>query len=53
MRRAWKELCKEVGREAAGGNAIALIEIDGELPSDVLAKVRALPRVQQAKPLRF
>ena len=29
-----------VGREAPGGNAIALIEIDGELPADVLAKVR-------------
>jgi D-3-phosphoglycerate dehydrogenase / 2-oxoglutarate reductase len=42
-----------VGREAAGGNAVALIEIDGELPADVLAKVRALPQVQQAKPLRF
>jgi D-3-phosphoglycerate dehydrogenase len=42
-----------VGREAPGGNAIALIEIDGELPADVLAKVRALPQVQQAKPLRF
>ena len=42
-----------VGREAAGGNAIALIEIDGELPPDVLAKVRALPQVQQARPLRF
>ena len=42
-----------VGREAAGGNAVALIEIDGELPDDVLAKVRALPQVQQAKPLRF
>ena len=42
-----------VGREAAGGSAIALIEIDGELPPDVLAKVRALPQVQQAKPLRF
>ena len=41
------------GREAPGGNAIALIEIDGELPADVLAKVRALPQVQQAKPLRF
>ena len=25
-----------VGREAPGGNAIALIEIDGELPPDVL-----------------
>ena len=42
-----------VGRETAGGNAVALIEIDGELPDDVLAKVRALPQVQQAKPLHF
>jgi D-3-phosphoglycerate dehydrogenase len=42
-----------VGREAPGGSAIALIEIDGELPPDLLAKVRALPQVQQAKPLRF
>ena len=42
-----------VGRNAPGGNAIALIEIDGELPQEVLAKVRALPQVQQAKPLKF
>ncbi|HEY8267216.1 MAG TPA: phosphoglycerate dehydrogenase, partial [Xanthobacteraceae bacterium] len=42
-----------VGREAPGGNAIALIEIDGELPPAVLAKVQALPQVQQARPLRF
>jgi D-3-phosphoglycerate dehydrogenase len=42
-----------VGREKAGGNAIALIEIDGELPADVLAKVRALPQVQSARPLKF
>jgi D-3-phosphoglycerate dehydrogenase len=42
-----------VGREAPGGNAIALIEIDGELPPEVLAKVQALPQVQQARPLRF
>ena len=42
-----------VGHEAPGGNAIALIEIDGELPDAVLAKVRALPQVQQAKPLHF
>ena len=42
-----------VGREAPGASAIALIEIDGELPADVLAKVRALPQVQQAKPLHF
>jgi D-3-phosphoglycerate dehydrogenase len=42
-----------VGREAPGGNAIALIEIDGVLPPHVLAKVRALPQVQQARPLSF
>jgi D-3-phosphoglycerate dehydrogenase / 2-oxoglutarate reductase len=42
-----------VGREAPGGNAIALIEIDGQLPPDLLDKVRALPQVQLAKPLRF
>jgi D-3-phosphoglycerate dehydrogenase len=42
-----------VGREKAGGDAIALIEIDGDLPDDVLAKVRALPQVQSARPLKF
>jgi D-3-phosphoglycerate dehydrogenase len=42
-----------VVREAPGGNAIALIEVDGEVPADVLKKVQALPQVQQAKPLRF
>jgi D-3-phosphoglycerate dehydrogenase len=42
-----------VGRDKPGGSAIALIEIDGELSPDVLAKVRGLPQVQQAKPLRF
>ena len=42
-----------VGREAAGGNAVSLIEIDGELPPDVLKKVQELPQVQQAKQLRF
>ncbi len=42
-----------VGREVPGGDAIALIEIDGELPADVLARVRALPQVQQVKALRF
>lgn len=42
-----------VGRDVPGGNAVALIEIDGDLPEAVLAKVRALPQVQQAKPLHF
>jgi D-3-phosphoglycerate dehydrogenase len=42
-----------VGREAPGGNAIALIEVDGDVPPAVLAKVQALPQVQSAKPLKF
>lgn len=42
-----------VGRESPGGNAVALIEIDGELPEDVMAKVRALPQVQSARALHF
>jgi D-3-phosphoglycerate dehydrogenase len=42
-----------VGREAPGGSAIALIEIDGDMPPDVLAKVQALPQVTSAKTLRF
>jgi D-3-phosphoglycerate dehydrogenase / 2-oxoglutarate reductase len=42
-----------VGRDAPGGSAIALIEIDGDLPPAVLAAVRALPQVQQARPLKF
>jgi D-3-phosphoglycerate dehydrogenase len=42
-----------VGREAPGGSAVALIEIDGDLPTEVLEKVRALPQVQSARPLHF
>jgi D-3-phosphoglycerate dehydrogenase len=42
-----------VGRDAPGANAIALIEVDGEVPPEVLRKVQALPQVQQARPLRF
>ena len=42
-----------VGREKPGGDAVALIEIDGEMPDKVLDQVRALPQVQQAKPLHF
>jgi D-3-phosphoglycerate dehydrogenase len=42
-----------VGREAPGANAVALIEVDGDVPAEVLAAVQGLPQVQQAKPLRF
>jgi len=42
-----------LGRSAPGSDAIALIEIDGEIPPKVLEQVRALPLIKQAKPLRF
>ena len=42
-----------LGRESLGGNAIALVEIDGDVPDEVLAKVRQIQNVQQVKPLRF
>jgi D-3-phosphoglycerate dehydrogenase len=42
-----------LGRMEEGGDAIALVEIDGPVPAKVLEKVQALPHVHQAKPLRF
>src|ERR1700755_236499 len=42
-----------LGRVAQGGDAIALVEVDGSVPPDVLAKVQALPQVKQAKALVF
>jgi D-3-phosphoglycerate dehydrogenase len=42
-----------LGREAEGGNAIALVEVDGTVPVDVLTKVHEIPNVQQVEPLVF
>ena len=42
-----------LGRNRLGGDAIALVEVDGAVPRDVLAKVQALPQVKQAKALAF
>jgi D-3-phosphoglycerate dehydrogenase len=42
-----------LGRESPGGNAIALVEIDGGVPAEVLARVRQIQHVQQVKPLQF
>src|SRR5271167_726522 len=42
-----------LGRNKPGGDAIALVEVDGAVPADVLAKVQALPQVKQAKALVF
>ncbi len=42
-----------LGRSAPGADAIALIEVDGELGEKALADIRRLPLVKQAKALAF
>ena len=42
-----------LGRAAEGGEAIALVQIDGEISDAVVAQVQALAHVKQAKALRF
>ncbi|TNE40895.1 MAG: phosphoglycerate dehydrogenase [Alphaproteobacteria bacterium] len=42
-----------LGRSAAGGQAVALVEVDGDIDSAFLAQVRALPQVVVAKALKF
>jgi len=42
-----------LGRSAPGADAIALVEVDGGISEDILAKIRVLPLVRQAKALAF
>jgi D-3-phosphoglycerate dehydrogenase len=42
-----------LGRDRPGGQAIALVEVDGVVPADVLAGIQTIPGVKQAKPLTF
>ena len=42
-----------LGRQQEGGDAIALLAVDGQVAPDVLANLEQLPHVQQAKPLEF
>jgi D-3-phosphoglycerate dehydrogenase len=42
-----------LGRDAPGGNAIALVEVDGIVPPEVIDKIKRLPHVQRVQPLRF
>ncbi|GBD47762.1 phosphoglycerate dehydrogenase [Methylopila sp. Yamaguchi] len=42
-----------LGRAAAGGDAIAIVQIDGDIPDAVVAQVQALEHVKQARALRF
>ncbi len=42
-----------LGRYSPGGDAIALVQIDGEVAESVMQQVRALPQVRQARQLTF
>ena len=42
-----------LGREKEGGSAICLIEVDSDVPQDLLDKIEALPNVVQAKSMKF
>ncbi|MGB3865041.1 MAG: phosphoglycerate dehydrogenase [Xanthobacteraceae bacterium] len=42
-----------LGRHKQGGDAIALVEVDGAVPDDVLDDIRQLPQVKQVKALTF
>jgi D-3-phosphoglycerate dehydrogenase / 2-oxoglutarate reductase len=42
-----------LGREAAGGDAIALVGVDQDVPEKTLAAIKALPQVRYVKLLSF
>ena len=42
-----------LGRRAAGGEAVALVAVDGEVPADVLSELSGLPGVREVVPLHF
>lgn len=42
-----------LGREEEGGDAIAMVGIDQDIPVDAMAKIEALPQVRYAKVLKF
>jgi D-3-phosphoglycerate dehydrogenase / 2-oxoglutarate reductase len=42
-----------VGRKPGSGRAVMLIEVDNEVPPDVLAEVRAIPGVREARSINL
>lgn len=42
-----------LGRTGPGGDAIALVEVDGEVPDGVVESIRAIDVVRQTKALKF
>ena len=43
----------QLGRNRPGGDAIALLYLDAPFPTNVLEELRANPKIDSAKPLRF
>jgi D-3-phosphoglycerate dehydrogenase len=42
-----------LGRSAPGGDAVCLVEVDGEVPEKTLAAIAGLPQVRMARALKF
>ena len=42
-----------LGRHEAGGEAVALISVDGHIDAELVGRLEALPGVKRVKPLRF
>jgi D-3-phosphoglycerate dehydrogenase len=42
-----------LGRREAGGEAVALVSVDGHIEAEVLKRLEKLPGVKRVKPLRF
>jgi D-3-phosphoglycerate dehydrogenase len=42
-----------LGRREAGGEAVALVSVDGHISSEVVARLEAISGVKRVKPLRF
>jgi D-3-phosphoglycerate dehydrogenase len=42
-----------LGRREAGGEAVALVSVDGHIGPDLVQRLQALPGVKTVKPLRF
>jgi D-3-phosphoglycerate dehydrogenase len=42
-----------LGRREAGGEAVALVSVDGHIGPELVARLQALPSVKTVKPLRF
>jgi len=42
-----------LGRREAGGEAVALVSVDGHIDAELVGRLEALPGVKRVKPLRF